>query len=169
MKNDSPICGVRAGAAICGFLSCVATLTAVASYDSTSLDGNLQNQCTNFAAAVVADTSFTVAADCNKEGDTPRTVAASPNYAEFDLSGHVGWDTSNQTLIWDATLSGSMQDIAAKCTPESASPFTSSASDVTLALTCSVLVTDGVPKTASVSLPLNGNLQAGMDGNLSRR
>ena len=169
MKNANPDRGARATATICGFLFCVATLTVAASYDSTSLDGNLQNQCTNFAAAVVADTSFTVSAECNREGDSPGVVAASLNSATFDLSGNVSWDTSNQTLSWDSSLSGTVQDIAAKCNPASASPFTTSASDVTLALTCAILVTDGVPRTANASLALNGNLQVGKDGNLSRR
>ena len=169
MTFTNSLCGRRVGAAICGVVLCVASLAAVASYDSTSLNGNLQNQCTNFAATLVMDASFTVSAECNKEGGTTGTVAATLNSATFDLSGNVAWDTVNQTLSWDATLSSTVQDIAAKCRPESASPFTATASDVALSLTCAVQVTDGTPRTATVSLALNGQLAVGTDGSISRR
>ncbi len=163
MRNTSPARGARAGAAICGFLFSVAALTAGANYDSTSLDGNLQSQCKDFTASVVEDTSFTVSAECNKDG------SSTLNSAEFDLSGHVRWDIHQHSLSWDATLSTSVVDIAANCKPNGASPFTTSATDVTLALTCAMREPTGAPGTANASLALNGNLKVGSDGSLSRR
>lgn len=154
MRNANPACG---------FLFCVAALAAYAGYDSESLNGNLQNQCKNFAAAVAKGTSFTVSAECNEDGEQGL------NSTKFDLSGDVRWDTNNHTLSWDTALSDSVTDIADKCMPRGASPFTVSATDVTLALSCSISVTDGTPRTANASLALNTNLQAGTDGELSRR
>ncbi len=160
MRNVSPVRGRRAGAVICGFVLCAA-LPAAADYDSTDVSGNLQDQCKEFSAAVVKDTSFTVSATCNDKAGGTRST-------KFDLSGDVSWDTSNHVLAWDATLAGSVQDIAAKCKPKSSDPFTTSSSDVTLALTCSIQ-TYGTPETQSPSLALNGELTATDDGYLQRR
>lgn len=169
MREPNPTCARRSGATICGFLFCLSAFPAAADYDSSSLNSNLQDQCKEFAATVSPGVSFIVSADCNKEGNTSGTVAASLNSARFDLSGHVRWETDTQVLTWDTAAAGSNQDIADKCRPKSASPFTVSASNVTLALSCPTDVTGGTPNLVSLNLPLNGYLKVGSDGSLSRR
>ncbi len=151
MKNANPPCGNRAGAAACGFLLCVGALTAAA-YDSTSLDGNLQNQCNDFGASVVSGTSFTITANCNKEGGGTQSTS-------FDLSGDVSYDTSDYTVSWDTALSDTVTDIADSCSPKF---YAGGVNDIKLVLTCA-------GTTANVWLGLNGNLQVGKDGNLKRR
>lgn len=171
-RNSNPIrAGRPVAASSCGLLLVVAALTAAANsqYDSTSLNGNLQNQCTNFTAAVVLDTSFTISAECNKEGTTSGSVAASRNSTSFDLAGDVRWNLRTHALTWDTALTAWVNDIADDCNLDGATPFTYSASDVTLALSCNIETTDGTPRVQNVSLTLNGHLQAGTDGNLSRR
>lgn len=170
--HDSERVASRTVAPICGFMLCLAGAVAVGAestpYSSTALNGNLQNQCQNFAAALVQNTSLTVSAECNKQGSNADTVVTGHS-TSFDLSGDVQWDTNSHTISWDSAVTATNLDIAAKCELDGDSPFTVTASDVTLALRCSQQVTDGTPATSSVSLPLNGKLQAGTDGELSRR
>ncbi len=163
--------GGRAAAVFYGSLFCAAALTAAADYDSTDKSGNLQDECKEFSAVVVRDTSFTVSAVCNDKGTTGWELYLSAFWGtrstSFDLSGDVSWDTSEQKLAWDATLAGSVQDITATCRPANAAPFTVSASDVTLALTCSIQTYGG--GTQSPSLALNGKLTVAQNGTLKRR
>lgn len=153
----------------CGLLFCVLAMSAANSnFDPQSLSGNLQEQCTNFSAAVVEDTSFTISAMCNEQANTragPINIWAFP---KFDLSGDVRWDVVNHTLSWDTTVSNTNQDISAKCKPKSTSPFTVSTTDVTLSLSCSIQTT-GAAESKDVSLGLNENLKVGTNGAISRR
>ncbi len=166
MRIAKPVHARRASAAICGFLFCVAALTAAADYDSSALDGNLQNQCTNFDISQDYSTTFIIEAECNQSGSTSRVSTT------FDLQDHVRWNQSTKVLSWDTTITLLNFYISSRCRPDGTSPFTISSSDVTLALTCIALFNDdtGQFDTESVSLALNGNLQADTtSGELSRR
>lgn len=129
-------------------------------YDSTALDGNLQNQCTSFSAAIAQGSSLTVSAECNKQDST--TLQAT----SLDLASQVVWDTSGQAFSWDVTANDN-NNITEKCM--SVRGFAYSSSDVTLQLTCVIDSTDGGVQQANADLPLNGNVTVGTDGNLARR
>lgn len=135
-------------------------------YDSASLNGNLQDQCKNFSAAVVRGTSHKVSAECNKEGDTTGSVAASLQSTALDLRDEVVWNTTDQTFTWDGTRDDN-NDLSDKC--PTVRGFSFSATDVTLQLTCTVDSTDGSVQTVNANLPLNGKVTVGTDGNLTRR
>ena len=134
-------------------------------YDSSSLDGNLQSQCTAFSATIDFGTSLVVSAECNKEGSSPGSVAASRQATSFDLSGDVVWNTTTQAFAWDATVNDD-NNITEKCT--AVRGFSYSSADVTLQLTCTVDSTSG-GGDASADLGLNGKLTVGTDGELERR
>ena len=160
----------RAAAAAFGvlFLLGVATQSAHANteYDGSSLDGNLQHQCTGFSATRVAGTSLTVSAQCNKEGDTPGSVAAAQQTTSFDLSGEVVWNTQTQAFTWDGAPNDN-NNITEKC--KTVLGFGYSATDVTLQLTCTVASNDGSVQSVNADLALNSKLTVGTDGNLARR
>lgn len=141
------------------------TANANSQYDGSSLDGNLQTQCTGFSATINAGTSLVVSAECNKEGATPGSVAASRQTTSFDLSDHVVWNTTTQAFAWDAAQDDN-NDITSKCT--AVRGFSYSSSDVALQLTCTVDSTSG-GGSANVDLALNGQLTVGTDGDLARR
>ena len=134
-------------------------------YDSSSLDGNLQNQCTAFSATITSGTSLVVSAECNKEGSSPGSVAATRQATSIDLSDDVVWNTGTQEFTWDATVNDD-NNITEKCT--SVRGFGYSSADVTLQLTCTVDSTSG-GGGANSDLGLNGKLTVGTDGDLERR
>ena len=135
-------------------------------YDSTSLNGNLQHQCTNFSATIVAGSSLAVSAECNREGSTPGSVDATRQSTSLDLSSEVVWNTATHAFMWDAASTDN-NDITSKCM--TVRGFSHNSTDVTLQLTCAVESTDGSVRTANADLPLNGNVTVGADGNLTRR
>ena len=138
------------------------TANANSYYDSSALNGNLQNQCTGFSAAIVAGTSLTVSAQCNHKGaGVGGTVTT--NSTSIDLSGEVVWNTATEVFTWDATRDDN-NDITAKCT--AVRGFSYSASDVTLELTCTV---DSSSGSVDADLPLNGKLTVAAGGDLTRR
>lgn len=152
-------------------LSVLLCLTAQAAnanseYDSESLNGNLQHQCTQFSASLDFGNSLTVSAQCNKEEGNSGTAAASRQNTSFDLAEHVVWYTGQQRFAWNATRTDD-NDITAKCT--SVGGFSFSTTDVTLHLTCSIESTSGTPQTTNAGLPLNGGLTVGSNGELARR
>lgn len=167
MRNTefNPASHARAAFAVLLLLGLTA-LPAAAQYDSTSLSGNLQEQCKNFSATAVGGTSHTLSADCNQEDDTPGSVAASLRSTTLDLRNEVVWDTTNQAFTWDGTRDDN-NDISDKCRTVRGINVTSS--DVTLQLTCTVDSTDGSVQTVNADLPLNGKIEAGDDGALARR
>jgi len=133
-------------------------------YDSTSLNGNLQNQCTNFSASA-GQWSFDFFAECNKE-DADGVAASARQSTSLNLAGEVVWNPWTSTFYWDETATRN-NNIAARC--PTVRGFSVSSSDVTLQLTCEVNSTDGSDQTVDAALPLNGKLTVGADGNLSRR
>ena len=133
-------------------------------YDSNSLNGNLQNQCTSFNG-VINNTGFTVSAECNKATVT-ESVDATRQETSIDLSDDVVWNTTSQEFSWDVTRDKN-NDVTQKCT--AVLGFEYSSSDVTINLTCTIDSTDGRVQQTNTSLTLNGNLTVGSDGNLARR
>ena len=158
----------RLAGAVLGLLFGMAAQSATANseYDSASLNGNLQHQCTGFSAALDFGGSLSLSAECNKEGSGTGSVAASQQNTSFDLSDHVVWNTDSQTFTWDATRNDD-NDITEKCTTVRGLSYSSS--DVTLLLTCNIASTTGAPQSTNADLPLNGQLRVGADGNLERR
>ncbi len=162
----------RAGLARAAF--CVLLLLGLAAqpaaanseYDTTSLNGNLQNQCTNFSASTGAGSSLTVSAECNRQGATEGSVAATRQSTSLDLASEVVWNTATRAFTWDSTPNDN-NNIADKCS--TVRGFSYSSTDVTLQLTCTVASTDGSVQTVNADLPLNGKLTVGADGNLTRR
>ena len=138
------------------------TANANSYYDSSALNGNLQNQCTGFSAAIVAGTSLTVSAQCNHKA-TGVGQGVSVKSTSMDLSGEVVWNTETEAFTWDATRDDN-NDITAKCT--AVRGFDYSASDVTLELTCTVESSSG---STDADLRLNGKLTVDAGGNLERR
>ena len=134
-------------------------------YDSSSLDGNLQNQCTAFSATISSGTSLVVSAECNKEGSSQGSVAATRQATSFDLSDDVVWNTTTQAFSWDATVDDN-NNVTEKCT--SVRGFSYSSADVTLQLTCTVDSASG-GGDANADLALNGKLTVGTDGDRKRR
>ena len=156
------------------FLVGMATQSAHANseYDSTSLNGNLQHQCTSFSAALNAGNSLTVSAECNK-GDGSGSVAATRQSTSFDLSGDVVWNSQTQAFVWDATPN-SFNNITLHCT--GVRGFAYSTTNVTLQLTCnessnrqSVSSSTGTVNSVNADLKLNGKLTVGTGGKLARR
>ena len=135
-------------------------------YDSSSLNGNLQHQCTAFNATLVSGTSLTVSAECNAEGEVQGEVQHVRRSNSFDISGEVVWNTETEAFTWDATTDDN-NDITVKCT--AVRGYSISASDVTLQLTCTGTSTDGSVKSVNADLPLNDNLIAGILGYIERR
>lgn len=134
-------------------------------YDSTSLNGNLHHQCTNFSATIVGGSSLAVSAECNMQGDTEGSVAATRQSTSLDLSSEVVWNTTTQAFTWDSTQNDN-NEVSAKCTVRG---FSITSTDVTLQLTCAVASTDGSVQTVNADLPLNSNVTVGNDGVLTRR
>lgn len=138
-------------------------------YNSASLNGNLQNQCTAFSATRVQGSSLTVSAECNKQGDTAGSVAAARRSTSLNLRGEVDWNSTTQTFEWDPTSSADTSDISAKCV--AVRGFSYSSTDVTLQLTCTVIdaTGGGLSTRVNADLPLNAKVTVGTDGNLARR
>ena len=141
------------------------TASANPNYDATSLNGNLQSQCTNFNASLVFGSSLTVSADCNREDTNQGGVAATLQSTSIDLATEVVWNTDNQTFTWDGTRDDN-NDITTKCTAVSGLSYSST--DVTLQLTCNVDSTSGGGSTTA-DLPLNGNITVNTSGAFERR
>ena len=135
-------------------------------YDSSSLNGNLQHQCTSFNATLVSGTSLTVSAECNAEGEVQGEVQHVRRSTSIDISGEVVWNTETEAFTWDATTDDN-NDITVKCT--AVRGYSISASDVTLELTCTGTSTDGSVTSVNADLPLNDNLIAGILGYIERR
>ena len=131
-------------------------------YDSSSMNGNLHNQCTDFDATAVSGTELTISAECNAAGGS--AVRATT----FDLSGDIVWDTDDAVYTWDGQVNAAenVHDIAEKC--GDVAHITPNATDVVLGVRCATIAS-GAPDTMLVDLPLNGNLQVGGDGRLGRR
>ena len=169
----------RLGFSGAGFFSIVlllgmATQSAHANseYDGTSLNGNLQNQCTSFGAALDSGTSLTVSAECNKS-DASGNVAATRQSTSFDLSGDVVWNSQTEAFVWDATPNAS-NAITLHCTAVRGFAYTTA--NVTLQLSCNkangrqaVSSSTGAVISVDADLKLNGKLTAGTDGKLARR
>ena len=169
----------RLGFSGAGFFSIVlllgmATQSAHANseYDGTSLNGNLQHQCTSFSAALVTGNSLTVSAECNKS-DASGGVAATRQSTSLELSDHVVWNAQAQSFVWDATENAS-NAITLHCTAVRGFAYTTA--NVTLQLSCNqgnarqnVSSSTGAVISVNADLKLNGKLAAGTDGKLKRR
>ena len=175
----------RMRATLCALLMGLVALPAAANtyYSEDSLSGNLQNQCTAFTATLVADTSLTVTAECNKDDeDNPGTVDSERVDTSIDLSdNHVVWNASSRTFTWDGTVTDA-NNLNKQCT---VGAFSYSVSDVTLGLNCEVeSVPAGCPTGTTTerdaagkisacryaaSLPLNGEMSVELDGTFGRR
>ena len=139
-------------------------------YDSSSLNGNLQHQCTSFNAALNPGTSLTISAECNKQG----SVATTRQATSFDLSDDVVWNWQTEAFIWDATPNAH-NNITLQCTVVRG--FAYSATNVKLQLGClvgggnrqAVSSSDGSVSSVNAQLALNGKLTVGNDGKLARR
>ena len=142
-------------------------------YDSSSLNGNLQYQCTSFNAALNPGTSLTISAECNKQGSMG-SVAATRQATSYDLSDDVVWNTQTEAFIWDATPNAH-NNITVQCTVVGG--FAYSATNVKLQLGClvgggnrqAVSSSDGSVSSVHAQLALNGKLTVGNDGKLARR
>ena len=164
-KLDRSTCAMAA----CGVLLLLgATQSARANthYDSSSLNGNLQHQCTSFGAALDSGTSLTVSAECNRGGEVQGSVDPTRQSTSFDLAGEVVWNTGTEAFTWDATTDDD-NDITVKCTAVRGLSY--SATNVTLQLTCTGTSTDGSVRTVNADLGLNGHLTAGFGGYIERR
>ncbi len=162
---DRPSCALAA----CGvmlLLTAAQSVHANPHYDSSSLNGNLQHQCTSFNATLVSGTSLTVSTECNKEGEVQGEVQPQRQSSSFDLAGEVVWNTQTEAFTWDAATDDN-NDITVKCT--AVRGFSYSATDVTLQLTCTGTSTDGSVKTVNADLALNSNINAGITGRIGRR
>ena len=135
-------------------------------YDNSSLNGNLQHQCTSFGASLQSGTSLTVSAECNMGGEVQGSVGPARRSTSFDLSNDVVWNTQTEAFTWDATPDDD-NNITAKCT--AVRGFAYSAIDVTLQLTCTGDSTDGSVRSVNADLTLNGKLTAGVGGYIERR
>ena len=133
-------------------------------FDGSSLNGNLQNQCNSFSAAIVSGTSLTVSAQCNKEDDQG-FVSSWPANASMDLDDEVVWSASSETFTWDGTVTTD-NNINTVCT--AVRGFSVTSSDVTLQLTCAKGTGDEAT-TTDANLPLNGEMTVGTDGEFARR
>ena len=155
-------------AAVCALFLGLGAQAAESPYDSTSLNGNLQNQCTSFTLTRVARTSLTVSAECNKQGDTVGSVASTLNSTSMDLRSEVVWSTSDEEFTWDGTLNTEENDVSDKCDVRG-SGVTVSSTDVTVNLTCAGDADLATPDPVNADLPLNGKLEASTSGELGRR
>ena len=167
--------GFGRATAVGGLLLLGATMqsaNANSEYDDTSLNGNLQHQCTSFSANLDTGNSLTISAECNKR-DAAGGVGATRRSTSFDLSDHVVWNSETQKFVWD-TAANSLNNITLHCVQVRG--FAYSATNVTLQLTCvkdtgrqGVSSSDGSVSTVDADLGLNGKLTVGSGGRLKRR